>query len=167
MGASMVCMCSDLANVSIAFNPFTSPVLNTSNPFQRLFLRYTIPPALHDICRIKIQSNIDFINKIKTADSEQKYDDDDETRPKILHVHWSSKSKEDYEQSMLVKGQQIQNFLDINDFENSPEMRSTSGVYFWFHDYDQHSLPRHLKSKNVLLRMLQAHLNVLNHQEKQ
>ena len=58
MGASMVCMCSDLATLSIAFNPILAPPLALS-----IFYYRTLQKCPKTIILKQVQTNIDKIIK--------------------------------------------------------------------------------------------------------
>ena len=136
MGASMVCMCSDLATLSIAFNPILDPSLAPTVFHYRTLQRYPQPI----ICK-QVQTNIDKIMS--------------ESQQSILHVHWSKKSPSDIAQSKLVSNQNTIYFTDEDKCNKS------KGVYFWLHNCNTHNLPQDLKRRGILTQILQHHLNAL------
>ncbi|CAF1015859.1 unnamed protein product [Didymodactylos carnosus] len=136
MGASMVCMCSDLATLSIAFNPILDPSLAPSWFYYRTLQRYPKTVILE-----QVQTNIDKIMS--------------ENQHSILHVHWSEKSPRDIVQSKLISNQNVIFFTDAD------KCNKRNGVYFWLHNCNTHGLPQHLKRRGILTQLLQHHLNAL------
>ena len=136
MGASMVCMCSDLATLSIAFNPILDPSLAPSVFYYRTLQRYP-----KTIIVKQVQTNID---KIMHGNQRS-----------ILHVHWSEKSPGDIVQSKLISALNVIYFTDVDQCDKR------EGVYFWLHNCNTHTLPQVLKRQGILTEILQHHLNVL------
>ncbi|CAF0945839.1 unnamed protein product [Rotaria sordida] len=136
MGASMVCMCSDLATLSIAFNPILDPSLTSSVMYYRTLQRYPKTIILK-----QVQTNIDKIMN--------------ENQQSILHVHWSEKSPSDIIQLKLISNQNVIYFTDVD------KCNKRKGVYFWLHDCNTHVLPQDLKRRGILTQILQHHLNAL------
>jgi hypothetical protein len=136
MGASMVCMCSDLATISIAFNPILDPSLRPSVFYSRTLQRYPKTIILK-----QVQTNIDKIIS--------------ENQQSILHVHWSEKSPADIVQLKLISNQNTIYFTDVD------KCSKPKGVYFWLHNCNTHVLPRYLKCQGILTQILQHHLNAL------
>jgi hypothetical protein len=136
MGASMVCMCSDLVTLSIAFNPIFDPSLAPSVFYYRTLQRYPKTIILK-----QVQTNIDKIMS--------------ENQQSILHVHWSEKSPRDIAQSKLISNQNTIHFTDVD------KCNKRDGVYFWLHNSKTHALPQDLKHRGILTEILQHHLNAL------
>ncbi len=136
MGASMVCMCSDLATLSIAFNPILDPSLVSSVFYYRTLQRYPKRIILK-----QVQTNIDKIIS--------------ENQQSILHVHWSEKSPNDIVQSKLISNE---NVIYFNDVDKCTKRR---GVYFWLHNCNTHLLPQDLKRQGILTQILQDHFDAL------
>ncbi|CAF1051421.1 unnamed protein product [Rotaria sordida] len=136
MGASMVCMCSDLATLSIAFNPILDPALRCNVFDYRTLQKYPKTLILK-----QVQTNIDKIRN--------------ENQQSILHVHWSEKSSSDIIQLKLISNQNIIYFTDVD------QCNKRKGVYFWLHNTNDHVLPRDLKRRGILTQILQHHLNAL------
>ncbi|CAF3807776.1 unnamed protein product [Rotaria sp. Silwood1] len=136
MGASMVCMCSDLATLSIAFNPILDPSLLRGVFYYRTLQKYSKTFILK-----QVQTNIDKIMN--------------ENQQSILHVHWSEKSPNDIAQLKLISNQNIIYFTDVD------QCNKRKGVYFWLHNCNTHALPYDLKSRRILTQILQHHLNAL------
>ncbi|CAF3625177.1 unnamed protein product [Rotaria sp. Silwood1] len=136
MGASMVCMCSDLATLSIAFNPILDPSLVPNVFYYRTRQRYPKTIILK-----QVQTNIDKIMS--------------ENQQSILHVHWSQKSPGDIVQLKLIPNQNVIYFTDID------KCNKCKGVYFWLHNCSTHGLPQDLKRQGILTQILQHHLNAL------
>jgi hypothetical protein len=136
MGASMVCMCNDLATLSIAFNPILDPSSASILFYYRTLQRYP-----NTIILQQVQTNIDKIMS--------------EYQQSILHVHWSEKSPKDIAQSKLVSNQNLIYFTDVE------KCNKREGVYFWLHNFNKHTLPQDLKRRGILTEILQHHLNAL------
>ncbi|UJR17461.1 hypothetical protein I4U23_004356 [Adineta vaga] len=137
MGASMVCMCSDLAALSIAFNPILDPsIVPRAYLFYRTLRKYPKRFILK-----QVQMNIDKIMK--------------ENQQNIFHVHWSEKSPDDIFQMKLLSNRNEVQFTDVN------QCNKHRGIYFWLHQCNNHKLPQDLKYRGILNQILQQHLNAL------
>ncbi|CAF1013953.1 unnamed protein product [Adineta ricciae] len=135
MGASMVCMCSDLATLSIAFNPIFDPSLvANAYYFYRVLWKY---PKAHILKQVQI--NIDKITN--------------ENLPSILHVHWSKNSHNDLIQANFISNLSFIHFTDVN------ECTKKQGAYFWLHKCDSHGLPQYLKNEGILTDILRCHVS--------
>ncbi|CAF2421233.1 unnamed protein product [Rotaria sp. Silwood2] len=155
LGGSMVCMCADLANVSIAFNPILDPVL-LGLPW-RLMGAYC-PARQAEVIRNQVHSTMEKINTNKTD------------RNCALHIHWSKLSKADQRQAHRIIGggkhnkpRQTECLTSALDFNiNDTNMRSRSGVHIWFHNHKQHILAMQLKRNNQLIPLLKRHLAAIS-----
>ncbi|CAF0947237.1 unnamed protein product [Adineta steineri] len=138
MGASMVCMCSDLVTLSIAFNPILDPSLISNLFYYKIFQKFPKTIILK-----QTQINIEtIINKKQQQQS-------------ILHVHWSNNSPNDVIQLKLIPNQNLIQFINVD------QCNKRQGVYFWLHDSTDHVLPQVLKRRNILIQILQHHFNAL------
>ncbi len=136
MGASMVCMCSDLATLSIAFNPILYQALAPSVFYYRILHKYPKTIILK-----QVQANIDKIMN--------------ENQQSILHVQWSGESPDDVLQLKLISNQNVIYFTGVD------QCNKRKGVYFWLHNCNTHVLPQDLKRRGILTQILQHHLNAV------
>ncbi|CAF4253912.1 unnamed protein product [Rotaria socialis] len=122
LGGSMVCMCADLATLSIAFNPIVDPTL-LGLPWRVMgaycpsrcaqAVSNQIKISMENICQNKATSNC------------------------TLHIHWSQLSRPDQRQSHIIVGggkhgkpRLDQCLTSVLDFDiNDANMSSTSGVH--------------------------------------
>ncbi|CAF0807875.1 unnamed protein product [Adineta ricciae] len=153
LGGSMVCMCADLATVSIAFNPILDPTL-LGLPW-RIMGAYC-PVAQARIIRERVQKTME---KIKTQDTIHNC---------VLHIHWSQLSAADQRQAHRIVGggkkkqsRQTECLTSVADFDiNNQAMSSPRGVHVWFHQCTRHALAMFLKRSNLLIPLLKNHLQV-------
>ncbi|CAF0735281.1 unnamed protein product [Rotaria sordida] len=151
LGGSMVCMCADLATVSIAFNPILDPVL--------LGLHWRImgafcPARQAEVVRNQVHNTMEKINTNKNDHN------------CVLHIHWSQLSKADQRQAHGVIGGgkhskpiQTECLTSVLDFDiDNANMSTSSGVHIWFHRSKEHILAMQLKRTNQLIPMLKRHL---------
>ncbi|UJR21773.1 hypothetical protein I4U23_024848 [Adineta vaga] len=153
LGGSMVCMCADLATVSIAFNPILDPTL-LGIPW-RIMGAYC-PASKAQIIREQVHKNMEKIKVQKT------------THDCVLHIHWSQLSAADQRQAHRVVGggkqkqpRQTECLTSVADFDiNDRDLSSPSGVYIWFHRCARHALAMHLKRSDQLIPLLKHHLQI-------
>jgi hypothetical protein len=151
LGGSMVCMCADLATLSIAFNPILDPTL-LGLPWR--IMGAFCPARQAQVVREQVQRNMENIHRRKV------------NRECVLHIHWSQLSAADQRQAHRVIGggkhqkpPQVDCVTSVLDFDvDSPEMSSPSGVHIWFHECSRHILALHLKRTNQLIPLLRRHL---------
>jgi len=151
LGGSMVCMCADLATLSIAFNPILDPIL-LGLPW-RIMGAYC-PRRQAKVIRDQVQLNMENITAKETSQN------------CVLHIHWSQLSAADQRQAHRVVGggkfekpRQTKCLTSVLDFDiNHPEMSSKAGVHIWFHQCSRHALAMHLKRINQLIPLLRCHL---------
>jgi hypothetical protein len=151
LGGSMVCMCADLATLSIAFNPILDPIL-LGLPW-RIMGAYC-PPRHAQIIPAQVQINMEKINAKKIDHN------------CVLHIHWSQLSAADQRQAHRIIGggkhdkpRQTKSITTVLDFDvNHPDMSSASGVHIWFHACARHELAMHLKRTDQLIPLLKNHL---------
>ena len=89
LGGSMVCMCADLATLSIAFNPILDPVL-LGLPWR--IMGAFCPARQAKVIREQVQINMEEITANKTSHN------------CVLHIHWSQLSAADQRQAHRVVG---------------------------------------------------------------
>ncbi|CAF1155783.1 unnamed protein product [Rotaria sordida] len=169
LGGSMVCMCADLATLSIAFNPIVDPVL-LGLPWR--FMGAYCPVRQAEVVRNQVHNTMEKINTNKTSHN------------CALHIHWSQLSKSDQRQAHQIVGggkhnkpKQTECLTSVLDFDiNDANMNSRSGVHIWFHKYKEHALALALKRTHQLIPLLRRHtgatslgLNTISHKldEKQ
>ncbi|CAM4745674.1 unnamed protein product [Rotaria magnacalcarata] len=151
LGGSMVCMCADLATLSIAFNPIIDPIL--------LGLPWRIIGAYCPSRQAQVVSNQVKINMEKICQNKA-------TNNCALHIHWSQLSRADQRQTHIIVGggkhgkpRLDQCLTSVLDFDvNDPNMSSASGVHVWFHRASRHALAMHLKRAHLLIPLLRRHL---------
>ncbi|CAF1199941.1 unnamed protein product [Rotaria sordida] len=155
LGGSMVCMCADLATISIAFNPILDPTL-LGLPW-RIMGAYCPKRQAH-IVREQIRINMEKIER-KTLNHDC-----------VLHIHWSQLSTADQRQAHRIIGdgkaknkpKQIHCLTSVLDFNiNNQYMNSLIGVYIWFHRCARHALAMHLKRTGQLIPLLRRHLYLI------
>ncbi|CAF1080645.1 unnamed protein product [Adineta steineri] len=152
LGGSMVCMCADLATLSIAFNPILDPIL-LGLPW-RIMGAYCPKSKAHAIVD-QVQTTMEKITANKTSHN------------CVLHIHWSRLSKADQRQAHRVVGggkhekpRQITCVTSVMDFDvDQPDLSSANGVHIWFHECSRHALAMHLKRTNELIPLLRHHLS--------
>lgn len=154
LGGSMVCMCADLATLSIAFNPILDPAL-LGLPW-RIMGAYC-PSRQAQVVRNQVRINMEKIHK-KTVGHNC-----------VLHIHWSQLSKADRRQARQFVGdiknnkpclkEHLTTVLDFNT--NDPNMSSASGVHIWFHRASRHALAMQLKRDHQLIPLLKRHLEAI------
>jgi len=151
LGGSMVCMCADLATISIAFNPILDPTL-LGIPWR--FMGAYCPVRQAQVIRGQIQINMEKIKAKKM------------NHHCVLHIHWSQLSASDQRQAHQIIGggkdkkpRQTECLTSVLDFDiNNQYMSSLTGVHIWFHHCARHALAMHLKRTNQLIPLLQCHL---------
>lgn len=151
LGGSMVCMCADLATLSIAFNPILDPTL-LGLPWR--VMGAFCPGRQAQVIREQVQVNMEKIHGGKTNPN------------CALHIHWSQLSAPDQRQARRVVGggkqekpRQINCLTSVLDFDlNEPDLSSASGVHIWFHNCSRHALAMHLKRTDELIPLLKRHL---------
>ncbi|CAF3316645.1 unnamed protein product [Rotaria socialis] len=151
LGGSMVCMCADLATISIAFNPILDPTL-LGLPW-RIMGAYCSARQAH-VIREQVKITMEKINS-KTLN-----------RDCVLHIHWSQLSAADRRQAHRIirsdeekKSKQTKCLTSVLDFDiDSHFMNSLTGVHVWFHSSGRHALAMHLKRADQLVPLLRRHL---------
>ncbi|CAF3174159.1 unnamed protein product [Rotaria sp. Silwood2] len=152
LGGSMVCMCADLATISIAFNPILDPTL-LGLPW-RIMGAYC-PSGQAQVIREQIRINMEKIDR-KTLNHNC-----------TLHIHWSQLSAADRRQAQRIidhekekKPKQIHCLTSVLDFDiNNQYMNSLVGVHIWFHRSTRHALAMRLKRTGQLIPLLRRHLD--------
>ena len=152
LGGSMVCMCADLATVSIAFNPILDPTL-LGVPW-RIMGAYC-PVRQAQVVREQVQITMEKINSKTLGDH------------CVLHIHWSQLSAADQRQAhRIVGGGKQQNprqttcLTTILDFDiNNEYINSSVGVHIWLHQCAQHTLAMYLQRNDQLISLLRRHLD--------
>ncbi|CAF4948956.1 unnamed protein product [Rotaria sp. Silwood1] len=156
LGGSMVCMCADLATISIAFNPILDPTL-LGLPW-RIMGAYC-PSRQAQVIREQIRMNMEKIErKILNHNC-------------VLHIHWSQLSIADQRQAHRIiddekekkkNSTQIHCLTSVLDFDiNNQYMNSLIGVHIWFHRSARHALAMHLKRTGQLISLLKRHLDII------
>lgn len=146
LGGSMVCMCADLATVSIAFNPILDPIL-LGLPW-RLMGAYC-PVRQAQIIRDQVRKTIEKITHHHMNHS------------CVLHIHWSHLSAADRRQTRsILRGKSVSLTSTLNFDLQQPLLQSTTGVHVWFHPSARHALARRLKRRNELIPLLRSHLQL-------
>lgn len=153
LGGSMVCMCADLATLSIAFNPILDPRL-LGLPW-RVMGAYCPNRQAQVVC--------DQVEKTMGKITKKQLDHNC-----VLHIHWSELSKADQRQSHRIVGggkhrkpRLNECLTSASDFDaNHSDLSSSSGVHIWFHKCSKHALAMHLKRTNQLIPLLRCHLEV-------
>ena len=156
LGGSMVCMCADLATLSIAFNPILDPTL--LGLAWRLMGAFC-PARQAQVVRDQVQATMEKIQ------AEQRC---------VLHVHWSEASVSDQRQAYRITGgRDHDNSLprkylsSVSAFDvNDQRMSSTAGVHVWFHQCARHALAMHLKRAGQLIPLLRQHLTATSTDSK-
>jgi hypothetical protein len=151
LGGSMVCMCADLATLSIAFNPILDPTL-LGLPWR--FMGAYCPAGQAQVIRDQVRINMEKINAKKMDHN------------CALHIHWSQLSPADQRQAHRIVGggkdkkpRQTKCLTSVLDFDvNHPDTSSKSGVHIWFHNCPRHALAMHLKRTDQLIPLLRRHL---------
>ncbi len=151
LGGTMVCMCADLARISIAFNPILDPTL-LGLPWR--FMGAYCPRQQAQVIRDQIQMNMEKI-KAKKCNHDC-----------ALHIHWSQLSDSDQRQAHRIVGggkhkkpRKIECLTSVLDFDiNNHYISSRTGVHIWFHRCSRHALAMHLKRTNQLIPLLHRHL---------
>jgi hypothetical protein len=151
LGGSMVCMCADLATISIAFNPIIDPIL-LGLPW-RIMGAYC-PARQAQVIREQVQTNMEKINA-KNIDHHC-----------VLHIYWSQLTAADQRQAHGVVGggkykkiRHTKYITSVMDFDLKNEyMSSLAGVHIWFHQCARHALAMHLKRTGQLIPLLRCHL---------
>ena len=151
LGGSIVCMCADLATLSIAFNPILDPTLLG---IAWRFMGAYCPSRQAHVVRDQVQMTMERIHQNQMA------------RSCVLHVHWSQLSQSDRRQaSRVVNGNkqlrigQRKYLTSVLDYDvNHPYMCSTMGVHVWFHQCGRHVLAIHLKKTSQLIPLLKRHI---------
>ncbi|CAF0794268.1 unnamed protein product [Adineta ricciae] len=151
LGGTMVCMCADLATLSIAFNPILDPTL-LGLPW-RIMGAYC-PARQAQVIRDQVQTTMEQIAGKKT------------NHDCVLHIHWSQLSAADQRQAHRIIGggkykkpQQTKCLTSVVDFDvNHPDISSSSGVHAWLHHCSRHALAMHLKRTDQLIPLLKRHL---------
>jgi hypothetical protein len=152
LGGTMVCMCADLATLSIAFNPILDPILLG---LAWRFMGAFCPARQAQVIRDQVQTSMETIQANKTSHN------------CVLHIHWSQLSAADRRQAHRVVGggkfnkpKQTNCLTTVSDFDlNDPNMSSRSGVHIWFHQCARHALAMHLKRTSELIPLLRRHLS--------
>jgi hypothetical protein len=151
LGGSMVCMCADLATISIAMNPILDPTL-LGIPW-RLMGAYC-PAGQARVIRDQVQINMEKIQE-KNIDHNC-----------VLHIHWSQLSAADQRQAHRIVGggkhnkpRQTKCLTTVYDFDiNNKYLSSMAGVHIWFHQSARHALAMYLKRNKLLIPLLRRHL---------
>jgi hypothetical protein len=151
LGGTMVCMCADLATISIAFNPILDPTL-LGLPWR--FMGAYCPRQQAQVIRDQIQINMEKI-KAKKCNHDC-----------VLHIHWSQLSDSDQRQAHRIVGggkhkkpRKIECLTSVLDFDiNHPYMNSLTGVHIWLHQCSRHALAMYLKRTEQLIPLLKCHL---------
>ena len=151
LGGSMVCMCADLATISIAWNPILDPTL-LGLPW-RIMGAYC-PASKAEVIREQVRINMEKI-------CEKNIDHDC-----VLHIHWSQLSAADQRQAHRIVGggknnkpRQSECLTTAMDFDiDNKYLSSTVGVHIWFHQSARHALAMHLKRTKQLIPLLRRHL---------
>ena len=151
LGGSMVCMCADLATISIAFNPILDPTL-LGLPWR--IMGAFCPARQAQVIRNQVQINMENINQ-------KKVDHDC-----VLHIHWSGRSAPDLRQAYRVVGggkknkpPQTNAVTSVSNYNvQDSKMSRSSGVHIWFHQSSQHILAMYLKRSDQLIPLLRQHL---------
>jgi len=151
LGGRLVCMCADLATLSIAFNPILDPTL-LGLPWR--IMGAFCPARQAQVIRDQVRVTMENIraNKIN--------------HDCVLHIHWSQFSAADQRQAHGIIGggkhnkpRQSNCLTSVLDFNlDSPDLSSKSGVHIWFHQCAQHALAMHLKRTDQLIPLLRRHL---------
>jgi hypothetical protein len=151
LGGTMVCMCADVATISIAFNPILDPTL-LGIPWR--FMGAYCPRQQVQVIRDQVQVSME---KIKANNLNHHC---------ALHIHWSQLSNSDQRQAHRIVGggknkqpRKIECLTSVLDFDiNNHYIHSLAGVHIWFHQCSRHSLAMHLKRANQLIPLLNRHL---------
>ena len=151
LGGSMVCMCADLATLSIAFNPILDPTL-LGLPWR--IMGAFCPAKQAQVIRDQVQITMEKITEKKTGHN------------CVLHIHWSQLSASDQRQAHRIVGggkhekpRQTKSLTTELDFDiNHPDLSSSAGVHIWFHRCSRHALAMHLKRRGQLIPLLSRHL---------
>ena len=151
LGGSMVCMCADLATLSITFNPILDPTL-LGLPWR--IMGAFCPARMARVIREQVQTNMEKLNENKTSQNG------------VLHIHWSQLSPPDQRQAYRIVGggkhqhpRQIKAVTTVLDFDlDDPNLSSTAGVHVWFHQCSRHALAMQLKRNDQLIPLLKRHL---------
>ena len=151
LGGSMVCMCADLATLSIAFNPILDPIL-LGLPWR--LMGAFCPARQARVVREQVQRTMERITANETG------------HPCVLHIHWSELSPADLRQVHRVVGggkfqkrRQSKSLTTAMSFDpDSPSLNSTAGVHVWLHQCSRHALAMHLKRTGQLIPLLKEHV---------
>ena len=151
LGGSMVCMCADLATLSIAFNPILDPTL-LGLPWR--VMGAFCPARQAQVVRDQVHKNMEKIQSNETGHN------------CVLHIHWSQFSASDQRQAHRIVGggkmnkpRQENCFTSVVDFDITHSgLSSKFGVHIWFHPYTRHALAMILKRRNALIPLLRRHL---------
>jgi hypothetical protein len=151
LGGSMVCMCADIATISIAFNPILDPTL-LGLPW-RIMGAYC-PLRQAQVIREQVEINMKKIKEKKM------------NHPCVLHIHWSRLAAADQRQAhrFIESGEQkkpgqTERIALVSDFNiNHRYLSSPAGVYIWLHQCARHALAMHLKRTDQLIPLLRRHL---------
>ena len=151
LGGSMVCMCADLATISIAFNPILDPIL-LGLPW-RLMGAYCSARQAR-VIRDQVRTTIEKITHHQID------------HPCALHIHWSQRSAPDQRQARPFVQEKKVSVTSVMDFDlQQPFLQSTMGVHIWFHPSARHALARRLKRRRELIPLLRSHLGMTAEEE--
>ncbi|UJR27744.1 hypothetical protein I4U23_009019 [Adineta vaga] len=137
LGGSMVCMCADLATLSIAFNPIIDPTL-LGLPWR--IMGAFCPSRQAKVIRDQVQTTMEIIAARKTAPDQRQ----------AHRIVGGGKYN---------KPRQTKSLTTVLDFDvHHPDISSSSGVHVWFHQCSRHALAMHLKRTDQLIPLLRRHL---------